>query len=75
MFKQKVNDYRITFRYSSYFHDSNHVNKKILELINDGVAKLAIDSSMRVYKLINNKLEIIPLNLNFQYNSMKDNMK
>ena len=56
MFKQKVNDYRITFRYSSYFHDSNHVNKKILELINDGVAKLAIDSSMRVYKLINNKL-------------------
>lgn len=71
MFKQKVNDYRITFRYSSYFHDLNHVNKKILELINDGVAKLAIDSSMRVYKLINNKLEIIPLNLNFQYNSMK----
>lgn len=71
MFKQKIiNDYRITFRYSSYFYNLDYVNKMVLELINKGIIKLAIDSNMNVYKLINNKIEIISLNLENQYNSM-----
>mgnify|MGYP001328310261 FL=1 len=60
MFKQKIiNDYRITFRYSSYFYNLDYVNKMVLELINKGIIKLAIDSNMNVYKLINNKIEMI----------------
>ena len=31
MFKQKsITDFRVTFRYSSYFHDIDYVNKKYL---------------------------------------------
>lgn len=71
MFKQKsITDFRVTFRYSSYFHDIDYVNKKIFELMRAGIIKLSIDSNMNVYKLVNNELKITSLNLKTQYNSL-----